>query len=147
MKWLSVVTRAQANDEPVRRGHWAPIDFLPVPLWDVEQQIEKTAMPPRFRNGVQILQGFRGIGLFTTLPLLCEWGDFRRFVHPTARMAYLGLLPTQRSSGPTLRYGSITQTGHVHARKALDSGAWKYTHYPRVSVALQPCRRMARPGP
>ena len=70
------------------------------------------------------------------MQLLCEIGDFRRFERPTALMAYLGLIPSQRSSGNTIRSGSITKAGNSHARKALVSAAWKYTHYPRVSVSL-----------
>ena len=67
------------------------------------------------------------MGLFTAMQLLCKLGDFRRFERPTALMAYLGLVPSQRSSGTTLRYGSLTKTGNVPARKALVSAAWKYT--------------------
>ena len=130
-------TRAPANDEPVRRGHLAPIDCRPAPLRDGEPPMEPTAARPRFRDRVQILPGFRGRGWFTARPVLGERGDFRRL----ARMAYRGRGPSPWPSGPPLRYGSITQTGHVHARKALVRAAWKYTWYPRVSVARPPRQR------
>ena len=87
------------------------------------------------------MQGFRGIALYTAMQRLCELGDSRRFPCPTALRAYLGLVPSQRSSGTTLRYGAITKTGNVHARKALVSAAWKYPYYPSVSVALQQRQR------
>ena len=137
MRWLNGVMLTHENDEHVLRGYLAQIDFLQAQLREVEQQIAKTAALSRFREGVQILQGFRGIALYTAMQLVCELGDMRRFKRPTALMAYLGLVPAQRSSGATLRYGAITKTGNVHARKALVSAAWKYTYSPRVSVALQ----------
>ncbi len=69
------------------------------------------------------------------MQLVCEIGDFRRFESPTALMAYLGLVPSQHSSGNTIRTGSITKTGNTHARKVLVSAAWKYIY--AISVALQ----------
>ena len=71
------------------------------------------------------------------MQLICKIGDFRRFEKPTVLTAYLGLVPSQRSSGNTIRPGAITKTGNVHARKALVSAIWKYIHYPRISVALR----------
>ena len=53
----------------------------------------------------------------------------------------MGLVPSQRSSGTTLRYGSLTKTGNVPARKARVSAAWKYPYRPIVSVALQQQQR------
>ena len=85
----------------MRQGHWAPIDFLQAPLRDVEPPMEQTAALPRFRDGVQILPGFRGMGWFTALPRLGERGDFRHLARPTARMAYRGRGPSQRSLGTT----------------------------------------------
>ena len=109
MTWLNGGTLAHENDVHVLRRHLARIDFLQAQLRDVAQQIAKTAARARFREGVQILQGFRGIALYTAMQRLCERGDFRRFPCQTALMAYLGLVPSQRSSGTTLRYGSITK--------------------------------------
>ena len=71
------------------------------------------------------------------MQLVCEIGDFRRFEKPAALMAYLGLVPSQRSSGNTIRSGSITKTGNTHVRKVLVSAAWKYVNPPRVSIALR----------
>ena len=71
------------------------------------------------------------------MQLVCEIGDVRRFESPTALMAYLGFVPSQHSSGNTIRTGSITKTGNTHARKVLVSAAWKYIYAPRIRVALQ----------
>ena len=125
------------HDEHVLRGSLQLIVLLQAQIREVEQQITEAATLPCFQAAVQILQGFRGIALYTAMQLVCERGAFRRFQRPTALMAYVGLVSAQHSSGTTLRYGSITKTGNVHARKALVSAAWKYTYSPRVSVALQ----------
>ena len=91
---------------------------------------------PRFQESVQTLEAFRGIGRMTAMQLICEIGDFRRFERPTALMAYLGLVPSQHSSGKTIRTGSITKTGNTQVRKALVGAVWKYTYAPRIRTAL-----------
>ncbi|MXW15559.1 MAG: IS110 family transposase [Rhodothermaceae bacterium] len=72
---------------------------------------------PRFCESVQNLQGFRGIGLATAMQLVCEIGDFSRFKSATTFMGFLGLVPSQHSSGSTTRHGGITKTGNAQARK------------------------------
>ena len=57
-------------------------------------------------------------------------------------IAYLELVPSQRSSRATIRYGGITKTGNAHARQAPVSAAWKYTNPPYISVAMR--KRQAR---
>ena len=79
---------------------------------------------------------FRGIGLVTAMTLACELGDIRRFAHPRQLMAYLGLVPSEYSSGDHAQRGSITKTGNTHVRKALVSTGWKYAAAPRCSKAL-----------
>ena len=137
MAWINKLQLEQPNDEHVLRGHLAEITYVTSRINDVESHIETASESHRYQESVQILQGFRGIGMITAMQLICEIGDFRRFEKPTALMAYLGLVPSQRSSGNTIRSGAITKTGNVHARKALVSAAWKYIHSPRISVALR----------
>ena len=66
---------AHDKDEHVLRGPWAPSDFLQAQIREVEEPIAKTAALPRFKDEVQILQGFRGMGLLTAMQLLCELGE------------------------------------------------------------------------
>lgn len=75
---------------------------------------------------VAALQAFRGVKLVTAATVAAEIGDFARF--PTARhfMAYLGLVPSEHSSGGTRRRGSITKTGNTHVRRVLIEAAWSY---------------------
>ena len=137
MAWINKVELDQPNDEHVLRGHLADITYILSRIQEAEQQIRTASASFRFREPIQILQGFRGIGLISAMQLVCEIGDFRRFENPSALMAYLGLVPSQRSSGNTIRSGSITKTGNTHARKVLVSAAWKYIHRPRITVPLR----------
>ncbi len=116
-------------------GYLNDIDYHQGRIQEIEQQVKTASKSEKFQQAVQILQGFRGIGLISAMQLVCEIGDFRRFESPTALMAYLGLVPSQHSSGNTIRTGSITKTGNTHARKVLVSAAWKYIY--AISVALQ----------
>ena len=137
MAWINKVKLDQSHDEHVLRGHLADIAYIQSRIQEVEQQIQTASESLRFQEPIRILQGFRGIGQITATQLVCEIGDFRRFEKPTALMAYLGLVPSQRSSGNTIRSGFITKAGNTHARKALVSAAWKYIHCPRISASLR----------
>ena len=67
---------------------------------------------------------------------VAELGDLSRFQNPKELMAYLGLVPSEHSSGETIRRGGITKTGNSHARKVLVEGAWTYKHHARVTLPL-----------
>jgi transposase len=77
---------------------------------------------------VAAFQAMRGVGFLTAVTLVAEAGDIRRFDHPRQLMAFLGLVPSERSTGETRRQGGITKTGNVRARKALIEAAWTYRH-------------------
>lgn len=85
---------------------------------------------------VKALQAFRGIRLITAVILAAELGDLRRFDKPTQLMAYLGLVPSEHSSGNTRRQGGITKTGNGHARRVLVESAWSYRFQPKVRPEL-----------
>lgn len=77
---------------------------------------------------VAAFQALRGVGFLTATALVAEAGDIRRFDHPRQLMAFLGLVPSERSTGETRRQGGITRAGNVRARKALVEAAWTYRH-------------------
>ena len=70
------------------------------------------------------------------MTIVAELHDFRRFVTPRALMAYLGLVPTERSSGGQTARGGITKTGNGLVRRVLTEAAWPYQHRPGAGVAL-----------
>jgi Transposase IS116/IS110/IS902 family/Transposase len=75
---------------------------------------------------VQALQALRGVSLITAAVLVAEIGNFQRFDSPRQLMAYLGLNPSEHSSGATVRRGAITKTGNGLARTSLVEAAWTY---------------------
>lgn len=81
---------------------------------------------------VKALQAMRGIDVVTAVGLVAEICDFSRFEHPRKLMAYLGLVPSEQSSGDSVRKGSITKTGNAHARRLLVEAAWNYRFNPRI---------------
>lgn len=68
----------------------------------------------------------------TAVALVAELGDLTRFGHPRELMAYLGLVPSEYSSGPSVRRGAITKAGNPHARRLLAEAAWAYQGVPRI---------------
>lgn len=75
---------------------------------------------------VKDLQAFRGICELTAVGLIAEIGDFSRFTKAPSFMAYVGLVPSESSSGNTRRQGGITKTGNRHVRRLLVEAAWHY---------------------
>ena len=86
---------------------------------------------------VRALQALRGVEFVTAVTLVAEVCDFRRFPKAGDFMGYVGLLPTEHSSGPQRRGGPITKTGNRHVRHVLVEAAWHYRRQPRMSKALR----------
>jgi transposase len=84
---------------------------------------------------VEALQALRGIRLATAATIAAEAGDLRRFDSARQFMAYLGLVPGERSTGETVRRLGITKAGNGRVRRALVESAWTYRHPPRVGKA------------
>jgi transposase len=78
--------------------------------------------------------------------LATEVGDWRRFRRAPQLMAYLGLVPSEHSSGERERRGSITKAGNSHCRHVLVQAAWSYRHPPRVGVVLRQRQRDQAPS-
>ena len=99
-------------------------------------QIRQMAAGWRLAPMVKALQTARGVSLIVAVTVLSELGDLSRFKKPSQLMAYLGLIPSEHSSGPNIKKGGITKTGNGHARKALVEAAWAYRMQARVSRLL-----------
>ncbi|MEF1337125.1 IS110 family transposase [Vibrio rotiferianus] len=91
----------------------------------------------RYYPVVKAIQAMRGVRLLVALGTIAELGDLRRFDHPRKLMAYLGLVPTESSSGGKTRRGSLTKCGNSRARLLLVEGAHTYKHKANISVELQ----------
>ncbi len=110
-----------------------------------EQGVEAAAASDDYRDAVGILRCFRGVGTVTAMTVLSELGDITRFGSAGQLMAYLGLTPSEHSSGGRVRRGPITKTGNGHVRRILIESAWHYRHPARVGAQLRK-RREGQPG-
>jgi transposase len=81
---------------------------------------------------VEALQALRGVSLIVAVTFVTEIGDLRRFENPRQLMGYLGLVPSERSTGDSVRRGSITKAGNGRVRHLLVESAWTYRHAPRI---------------
>jgi transposase len=82
---------------------------------------------------VTALQAMRGIDLIAAVGVLAEIGDLSRFQNPRELMGYLGLVPSENSTGDKVKRGGITKAGNGRARRILVEAAWSYRYPPRVS--------------
>ncbi len=89
------------------------------------------------RPVVEALMALRGVSLITAMTVLAELGDITRFDSPSQLMAYLGLVPSEHSSGGSRHQGGITKTGNSHVRRVLVEAAWAYRFPPRKSPIIQ----------
>lgn len=92
----------------------------------LEKQMEAALMEWSLASVVRSLMAMRGISLITAMTVLAELGDISRFDSPRQLMAYLGLVPSEHSSGGSRRQGGITKTGNGHVRRVLVEAAWSY---------------------
>ena len=86
---------------------------------------------------VTALMAMRGIDLISATALLAELGDLSRFHNPRELMGYLGLVPSEASTGDTIKRGGITKAGNRRARRMLVECSWSYQHPPRVGKKKQ----------
>lgn len=100
----------------------------------------------RMQPLVHALMSLRGVDQLVATTLVAELGDFRRFAHPRELMGYLGLVPSEHTSGERRRLGAITKTGNSHARRVLIEAAWNYRFPPRITPPLQK-RQEQQPAP
>jgi transposase len=136
--------RRQRLDEPLAQRALEQmlchLDQVDQQLAQLDHELEQIAGSEPWADAVNWLCSFRGVALLTALGLLAEIGDFRRFAHPRELMSYLGLTPSEYSSGDQQHRGHITKTGNRHARRLLIEAAWHYQHPPRRSTRT---RRLA----
>jgi transposase len=102
-----------------------------------ELALREAVVSWRFYPAVLALQAMRGIQFTSAVGLVSELGDLSRFEHPRQLMAWIGVTPSEHSSGSKRRQGSITKTGNSYARKLLVESAWSYRHPARVSIDIQ----------
>jgi len=144
-EWLNTLAWPHPAERHVVSDYRLAIQQVEARLAEIDRLLEQLAQQPPYAAAAGALRCFRGIDTITAMSLLTELHDFRRFPHPRALMAYLGLVPCEDSTGDRRRRGAITKTGNTLARRLLVQAAWHYYYQPRQSVALKR-RRIGQPA-
>jgi len=103
----------------------------------IETELQEKAKGWRFYPVVEALQALRGVQFTVALSIVAELGDLSRFDSPRQLMSYLGLTPSEYSTGNTRRLAGITKAGNAHARHTIIEGAWAYRYNAKVSRQMQ----------
>jgi transposase len=135
--WLSKVDLGERAAQATLLDYLGAIDTLVVRRDTVERMIGELVPLSPWAEPVARLRCLRGIDTLSAVGLCAEIGDFARFESPAKLMHYLGLVPSENSSGQQRRQGAITKTGSRHARRLLVEAAWHYRRPPRKGTTLQ----------
>jgi transposase len=144
-QWIKTIQWEHAAERAVVDDYLLAIEQVEGRLGDLDAQLTETAQTDPYREPVAWLRCFRGIDTLTAMLILAELHDFRRFPSARALMAYLGLVPSENSSGDRHRRGRITKTGNTLVRRVLIEASWHYQHRPGVGPGLAG-RRKGQPA-
>jgi transposase len=145
-RWLASLKFEQAVHHIVLEDSIAAVEAATARRDRLEAHIEAALPEWSLASVVQALQALRGVGLVAAATLVAELGDITRFTNPRQLMAFLGLVPSEHSSGGTRRQGGITKAGNGAARRMLIEAAWSYRFPARISrEQLLRQERLAKP--
>ncbi len=112
------------------------LDLVDARIEALQRAVRETAEQEPWRALVARLRCLRGVDTLTALALVAEIGDFDRFKTAEQLMAFVGLVPSEHSSGEHRRQGSITKVGNAHVRRLLVEAAWHARRRPKVGYEL-----------
>lgn len=136
-RWLCDLRLDHTAQKIALEEYLGTIDELSRRIERLEAALAEQTVTWRMAPVLAALQALRGVKLVTAITLITELGDLSRFARPRQLMAFLGLVPSEHSSGGKRRLGAITKCGNTHARKALVEAAWAYRHPARIGRRLQ----------
>src|SRR5687767_8190903 len=135
--WLRVQTWPLPALTQTHEAYLRAVDEAGARVRAVEAQLQELVTLEPLQTRVQRLRCFRGMDDITALTIAAELGDPRRFPSARGLMAYVGLIPSEHSSGTKRARGAITKTGNAHLRRVLVEAAWHYRHHPFIGKHLR----------
>jgi transposase len=135
-QWLQTIELAWPAAQATLLDVRGAIDALVHRRDALEREIVSMLPSSPWREQVGVLRCLRGVDTLTAVGLCAEVGDFQRFARAEQLMSYLGLVPSESSTGQQRRLGSITKTGSAHARRLLVEAAWHYRPRPNLGKTL-----------
>jgi transposase len=136
-RYLAKVVCPTAAQQIVFQESVRAVDEQVDRLQRLEAELVERAPAWRLYPVVQALQALRGVQWLVAITVVAELGDLTRFDSPRQLAAFVGLIPSEYSSGSVRRQGGITRAGNSRARRALIEGAWAYRYPANVSEHLQ----------
>ena len=136
MRWLSDIALSHPSQQIVLQEYITTVSVCTERTHRLTDQIMRFLPEWRLHPVVKALQALRGVAPIVAATTIAEIGDMSRFENPRQLMAYLGLVPSEDSSGDSTHRGSITKTGNGHVRRALVEAAHAYGFPARVSRHL-----------
>lgn len=138
-EWLRSLRLEEAALEETLRDYRSEVEHAKERVQRLERTIDAVVdqAPAAMQAVVGALQTLRGIAKVSAVVLAAELGQISRFDHPRQLMGYVGVVPSEHSSGEGLRRGAITKTGNAHLRRILIEAAWAYQHRPAVYGQLR----------
>ena len=136
-RWLARLVFTHPAHHIVLAEYIQAIEDAEVRVDRLTKQVATTVASWSMAPVVEAYQAMRGVALLTAVTFVTEIGDVRRFATAPQLMAYLGLVPSEYSTGERVKRGGITKAGNTRARRVLIEGAWTYRFPARVSPAIQ----------
>jgi transposase len=136
-KWLSALRLVNAHLQQVLEEHLQHLAYLESRVQYLDDQIKQIADSEIYAPSVKKLKAFKGIDTLTAMVLIAEITDFRRFPTADALMSFLGLIPSEDSSGERQKGGSITKAGNGRCRKMLIESVQHYARAPVISANMR----------
>ena len=136
-RWLETVKFEHPVQQIVMQEYIDTVIHCGERVSALDKQIEQAAGKSVVWPVIEALMALRGVQLLTAVTTVAEIGDLKRFANASQLMAYLGLVPSEHSSGARQRRGGITKTGNSHVRRVLVESAWAYRFAARKTRILQ----------
>jgi transposase len=135
--WLASLRFADRASQLTIADYLHAHDVLLARRGRIEAELEQLAACSPWTATIARLRCLRGIDTLSALGLCAEVGEFDRFEHPDSLACYLGIVPSEHTTGQQRRQGSITKAGSTHARRLLIEAAYHYQRHPAIGQALE----------
>jgi transposase len=136
-RWLEGLRFEHTSQQIVFQEYVDMVKHTQKRIEEFEQQMIATLETWSMKEVVISLMALRGVQLVTAMTVVAELGDISRFESAGQLMAYLGLVPSEHSTGQTKKRGGITKTGNGHVRRVLVEAGWTYRFPARKTTTLQ----------
>jgi transposase len=136
-RWLETVKLDHPVQQIVFQEYIDTVKAMTTRVEALEKQIESAIPESVFQPVIEGMMALRGVNRLTATTIAAEIGDLRRFASAPELMAYMGVVPSEHSSGSSRLRGGITKTGNGHVRRVLVEAAWTYRFPARKTAVLQ----------